>query len=143
MVVLNYNEAHHLGIWNETKYEIQEKKLITQSWRNWESSDFLCINSQNVKNSVTIDTKRSNPFSFLSVVYLYSFTNKIESQSSQNFGYDREERNCSISSSLSSLGARSLSSHVFGTSDTSFNQSRYQPWQFYLTVGFKRVTILG
>ena len=131
-----------MHIWNEIKYEIQENKLITQSWRNWESSDLLYINSQDRKPLLQSTQKGPAHFSSFYCIFIqiYIWWNLNHSRI---FNYNKKEINHFISLSLSLFGTRSLPSRILGTSDASFHQLRYQPWRFRLTIGLKRVKISG
>ena len=78
------------------KYEIQGNKLITKLWRNWESSDFLYINSQDRKPLLQ-STQKGPAFvpSFYCIfiqIYIWWNLNR-----SRIFSYNKKEINHFIS----------------------------------------------
>ena len=106
------------------KHEIQRNKLVTQSGRNRESPDLLILTSR-MQKSITIQHKKVQPFLFLSVIYLYNFTDQLGSQRLHKFGYNWDEHNHSLSLALPSLDARCSSLHRFGVCNASVHKFRY------------------
>jgi len=115
-------------------------KTITQYWRNWESLDFLRIDFQKGKASITIDQK--GPAFILSYkcifihISIYWNLNR-----SRIFGYNKKEINHFISLSLTLFGTRNLPPHMLGTGDTFFHQWRYQYGRFCLVISLKSIII--